>query len=61
MTTDDAKRRYAALMIKVERFTEARRIAEQYLQRLQANPRDWEDFCDVNGLSVSCDLGDLTC
>lgn len=59
-TTSKHAAEYAKLMRKVDRFNEARRIAETAFEKLHQSP-EWSEFCAANGISEHCDFGDLTC
>ena len=61
------KAKMAKLMTKIDKYTEARRVAEAAFYKLRVgsgtdfNFKNWDDFCKDNGLSRSVDFGDLTC
>ena len=75
MLTDKAKQdkamaKYAKLMAKIEKYVEARRIAEEAFSLLKfghkteyryETTQEWREVCEASGMHTSCDLGDLSC
>ena len=70
LTHEQAMQKYVKLMAKLEKFVEARRIAEKAFNELKfgdehggpfTTTQDWADVCKASGMHPSCDFGDLTC
>lgn len=66
---DKAMAKYAKLMAKIEKYVEARRIAEEAFAKLKYGEKygcgevtaEWREVCEASGMHTSCDLGDLSC
>jgi hypothetical protein len=60
MTQAEAQAIVNKVQAKIDKFLEARRIAEAAFDKLQKSP-EWEQICELTGMSASSDFGDWTC
>lgn len=66
---EKAMKKYVALKKKIEKFVEARRIAEEAFSQLKFGEKygfgevtaEWLEVCEASGMHYTCDMGDLSC